>query len=163
MEESLDARVLANYISGKYKEKYTSEISPLKLQKSLYFLFAEWGSFVARGQNYANSTEFDVSNFNKYLFNDEIKAWVYGPVIVSAYKTKLTDFNDFSSIKSNQFRKGFIDGLLKDLFRLTDFDLVDLSHEDIVWQKAFINNENAGNVELNKDEIIDEYIQKKEK
>lgn len=38
---------LVNYIINQYKQKTSADISPLKLQKSLYLLFAMWGGNVA--------------------------------------------------------------------------------------------------------------------
>ena len=49
-----DAKELASYIKYKYSilpNKISQEISPLKLQKSLYFCFAYWGGFVRKGKN----------------------------------------------------------------------------------------------------------------
>lgn len=41
----VNAKELAFYISDLYISKYSKEISPIKLQKSLYFTFAYWGGF----------------------------------------------------------------------------------------------------------------------
>ena len=44
----VDAKELASYIKYKYNEQFgNSNIPPIKLQKSLYFLLAYWGGFIS--------------------------------------------------------------------------------------------------------------------
>lgn len=47
-----DVRELAIYIKDEYIKfaKGKNEISPIKLQKALYFCFAYWGGFVKSGK-----------------------------------------------------------------------------------------------------------------
>ena len=73
----LDVLELANYIAYKHKEKKGIDISPLKLQKSLYFLFAYWGGFVRKGKQNPEYTEIDLTDFDEYLFDEEFEAWLY--------------------------------------------------------------------------------------
>ena len=56
---------LANYIAYKYKEKMGTNISPLKLQKSLYFCFAYWGGFVRKGKKSPESAEINLMKISK--------------------------------------------------------------------------------------------------
>lgn len=68
---------LAKYINAKYKEKFNKNITPIKLQKCLYFLFAYWGGFVKQGQDNPKSVEEDMSKYKKYLHNGKFEAWTY--------------------------------------------------------------------------------------
>ena len=59
------------------------EISPVKLQKGLYFLFAFYiNTYAIKPQQDVVETEF---NFPKYLFEADFEAWTYGPVIRDVY------------------------------------------------------------------------------
>ena len=83
-----EASDLACYISQKFYDKYGYEISSIKLQKSLYFLFAYWGGFVNKScANFADDRECqEMNKYKRYLFNDRIEAWTYGPVVPEIYK-----------------------------------------------------------------------------
>ena len=73
----LNAKDLASYICYRYFKIYTKgkkEISPIKLQKSLYFLFAYWGGFVRKNNNNIDYVEEKI-NQSEYLFEDEFHAW----------------------------------------------------------------------------------------
>ncbi len=80
------AMEFASYIKYKFNElkPNVQNISPLKLQKSLYFCFAYWGAFAYKGNKAKN--EISDQKFDEYLFNDEIEAWVYGPVVPTVYR-----------------------------------------------------------------------------
>ena len=164
-----DASDLACYISQKFYEKYECEISSIKLQKSLYFLFAYWGGFVNKGcNNFREDRECqEMNKYHKYLFNDKIEAWTYGPVVPEIYKKfnsgiyrHSDDFSLSESInKINQEPevKAFIDDMLDDLFKFSDFKLVDIAHQDECWKKCYNSEEGFHNTEILKDQIIDEY------
>ena len=62
-----DARTIADYVIA-YYEKTDWVVSNLKLQKVLYFLQAQY-----------------LVSCNKKLFDDEIEAWGFGPVVPSVY------------------------------------------------------------------------------
>ena len=63
---------LAAYIRKKYMDYKSNiekrEISPIKLQKSLYFLFAYWGKFIRENRENPDSVEVDYSSYSEYLF-----------------------------------------------------------------------------------------------
>lgn len=154
------ANDLAKYINYKYLEmpnRVTKEISPLKLQKSLYFCFAYWGSFVYCGEK--EESELKLS-FSKYLFSEKIEAWVYGPVIPDVYFSNeyLKDCNPNELFKGKEYIRDFIDGILKDVLQASDFRLVEISHQDKCWQNNFNADELRHNKEIDKDEIIREYV-----
>ena len=153
------ANDLAKYINYKYLEipnRVTREISPLKLQKSLYFCFAYWGSFVYCGEK--NETELNL-DFSKYLFSEPIEAWVYGPVVPEVYRSKeyLEKCNPVEIFKGKEYIRDFIDGILKDVLLVSDFRLVEISHQDKCWQNNFNPSDLRHDKEIDKDEIIREY------
>ena len=159
----IDARELAYYVSKKFKEysNDSSEISNIKLQKTLYFLFAMWGGFITKSQE--NESEFDTSLSN-ILFANEIQAWVYGPVVPDVFFENRDgnidnfkfDFDDFFSGEKAILRET-IDSIMNDIFAVSDFKLVSISHEDKCWQNHFDPTEPEHHDEIPKKEIISEY------
>jgi len=151
----LDVKELAYYISSIHKRDKQRDISPLKLQKSLYFLFAYWGAYVSKSKKSE-----DPLDCKKYLFDSAIEAWVYGPVIPEIYhlckdegKT-LSQYKNDSLFKNKESVKEFIDGMLKDIFEVSDFKLVELSHLDETWKST------TQSCNMNKNKIIREYVSK---
>ena len=164
-----EAIKLALYIRDKYIEfsenKNKLLISPIKLQKSLYFLFAYWGQYIKKNQENADSVEVDYSQYDKYLFNDDFQAWTYGPVIPLVFQAEKTGVLaemkcEEQYLESDLVKKEFIDYLLPQLFSISDFGLVDLSHQDECWKKYYDENDETHNNIIPKDEIIDEYYNK---
>ncbi len=160
-----DTLELSEYIVDSYLKENNREISAIKLQKVLYFLFAYWGSYVLNNEK--GEVEEKLTNYKKYLFNDDIYAWTYGPVVKEIYK----EFRD-KKLKGNISRKSEkifnndinlkenIDGLMNELFSISDFQLVGMSHLDNCWKSKYNANEKAHNNKMDKDEIIDEYALK---
>ena len=111
-------------------------------------------------------SEIDVSNYEEYLFDDDIEAWVYGPVVPSVYKAcKDGTLENYREQKKEIFEdnliKDYINGILKDLFEVSDFTLVDIAHSDNSWRECFDFKELKHNNLIDKDKIIDEYATKK--
>ncbi|MCI8575626.1 MAG: DUF4065 domain-containing protein [Bacilli bacterium] len=158
---SFDVIDIANYISNKYKNTYNANISPLKLQKVLYLIFAEWGSFVRNSINNLESVEIDLNDYNEYLFNSEFEAWMYGPVLPEVYYT--FEMNEdqkpediFDTIEK-KYVQSFIDDFSETLFKISDFRLVDITHEDQCWKNHFHAENTHHNEMIPKEEIIREY------
>ena len=149
---------LASYIKYRYSimsDRISDDISPLKLQKSLYFCFAYWGGFIRKGQN--KKSELDIS-YSEYLFDEVIEAWVYGPVVPDVYHNKSIEISDKKDIfKGKEYVKEFIDGILNDVLVVSDFKLVEASHNDSCWKKNFKKSDIFHNKEIPKEEIIREY------
>lgn len=165
MFEALD---LACYIKDKYKKQYTKEISPLKLHKILYFLFGYWGGFISKGIKNNSFSEIDFKNYNPILFNDKIEAWTYGPVVINVYE-KLEDYEkiaDMNMIKKeienkyDGYFKEFLNDILKDTFKTSDFKLVSISQNDLSWKNNYNANSKTHKQEINHKEIISEYLYK---
>lgn len=156
----LDAKDLAEYIRYKYFEKKKREISPIKLQKSLYFLFAYWGGMIRKSTNNPDYVEEDLSTENEILYDNEIQAWVYGPVVPDVYRSNKssTKYDESKDIfNGNKFLEETINSILQDIFDVPDFKLVSISHEDKCWQDSFDENATCHNNEIEKESIIKEY------
>ena len=162
----LSSEELANYIAYKYKEKMGIDISPLKLQKSLYFCFAYWGGFVRKGKIAPSSSEIDLKDFNEYLFDADFEAWIYGPVVPIVYRNfkidkmdeeKAIEFEIELKKKYNGILYSFISGLINDLIDANDFDLVDISHKDNAWKNNYNPEEYSHHNTINMEDIIYEY------
>lgn len=146
---------------AKYLFSLKDNLSPLKLQKSLYFLFAYHGAL------YSKDTEEGVFEGSmetpKYLFNADFDAWKYGPVIREVYfANRDGEYNNtdeiqeaVSEIEKHPEIKKFIDELFGQIDSVSDFSLVDRSHEDNAWKEAYKHQ-----ALMNKDNIIAEYIEK---
>lgn len=154
---------LAKYLNSFHNEKYGRNISPLKLQKVLFFLFGEWGAFVSK-PNIKNE-EFgdwkDLKIFPRYLFEDEIQAWLYGPVVKDVYdnfKNETMDYNELFKTEEEKYVGEFIKDLSSELFRLSDFRLVELTHQMNCWKNSYSENEMFHNTVINKEDIINEFL-----
>lgn len=157
---------VAKYICHKYYFDYSKEkkeISPIKLQKSLYFLFAYWGGFIRKSNDNVNYVEEKIS-LSEYLFDENFQAWVYGPVIPSIfkmYRDKNLEYKDFNINAMfddvDSIVKESIDSLLDELFTVSDFKLVSVSHEDNCWKNHFNITSVEHNESIPSVEIIQEY------
>jgi uncharacterized phage-associated protein len=154
---------LATYVCSKYYFSYNKEISPIKLQKSLYFLFAYWGGFIRKNSNNKNYVEEEL-NLSENLFDEKFEAWVYGPVvpqIFREYRDHKLDFVNFNVEEmfneQNSMVRESIDSLLDELFEVSDFKLVSISHEDNCWKKHFNINDKVHDKIIPTEEIIEEY------
>lgn len=167
-DEPSEATKLALYIRKRYlnyeKNINNRIISPIKLQKSLYFLFAYWGQFIRKNKENKDSVEVDYSNYNEFLFDDRIEAWTYGPVVPNVFneeKMGLLDREPDENYLENEIeKKEFIDHLLEQLFEIDDFGLVRISHEDECWKRNYVESDERHNREIPKEEIINEYSSK---
>ncbi|UJF27461.1 Panacea domain-containing protein [Planococcus sp. 107-1] len=149
-----------NHLAG-YLHSLKPDISPIKLQKSLYFLYAYHGAFYNQRPTETIS-EGTLSN-NVELFKADFEAWKYGPVIREVYfKKKNNEYNDgnkiseaIGEIEKYPEVKKFIDDLFNQLDSVSDFALVDRSHMDDSWKTAYQKGE-----VMNKDFLLKEYTEK---
>jgi len=158
------AKDLACYILDYYKDNVSkNKMSDIVLQKSLYFLFAFWGGFIRQGHIDNNP---EVMNQSEILFDDNIEAWTYGPVVADIYyyrKDGLLDaYYDNKYVgkdklfENKEFLKITLDGILKDLVKVDPFRLVTISHRDKSWIDKFDGETSHHNV-IDKEDIISEY------
>lgn len=160
---------LATYLCKVYPA-----ITPIKLQKGLYFLYAYYvGTFTntdlakkIEGDEYG-----DVSFYPPELFKPEFQAWQLGPVLPDVYqkfkhnfyKRKAEHFNPEELFPQDDplamEMKLFIDDFfLKRVCRMNDFVLVDRSHTDKAWIEAWGDGSKrcqAIDPELIKEEYVD--------
>ena len=163
MEYITNAETSASYIVKLYNDTYHKNISPIKLQKSLYFTFAYWAGFVGKSQK-EGYVEEQIS-LSPYLFEEEFQAWTYGPVLPSIYNkykdSKLEIIDKVpEELCSNDTLKEAIDSILNDTFEISDFKLVALSHEDKSWQKYYDEEDLNHNKVIKREDIFNEYTEK---
>ena len=128
-----------------YKEP---DITPLRLQIRLYFLFA---FYIGTYQNQ--------NDYPEYLFNATFEAWHYGPTIRQVHlnqeegKHTPREFT-FGNHEMSQEINKFINDLLNEITDRSDFNLVDRLHEDTTWRKAMNNGKFSI---MSKEDIASEY------
>lgn len=142
---------VARYIINYSNEKNYS-ISNLKLQKLLYFVQAYYLAFTSS---------------HEPCFSDEIEAWDFGPVVPSAYHEfksfgggdippvmtyyKLDTKDNLWSIREVRFDgdcisendKKLINDIVDKFSAYSASDLVQLTHNQAPWKKAYRSRQNA--------------------
>lgn len=110
-------------------------ITNLKLQKLLYYAQAFYL----------------VNNNGKKLFDDDIQAWQYGPVVPSVYQ-EYKKFNsypiDFSKVKDRKFnftknQLNYLSDFANEYFRYSATELVTKTHEEQPWKTAVAKGFNS--------------------
>lgn len=140
-------------------------ISVIRLQKALYFLFAyygaTYGSLESDSGNGENLTEVD-KKYPKYLFDEQFEAWRYGPVIKRIYAAeKNGEYDEYgkdSELEGADYDRDvlkFLDEVLVQINDMSDFALVNRSHQDEAWKSKFV--EGTKFIKMNRDAIIEEY------
>lgn len=145
----LDKQELVEYLITKYKDKFNGDkISPIKLQKGLYFLYAFWGGkiksqMLSSIDDIKEMTEMQF-NYDEDLFDAKFEAWTYGPVDREVYiwfkNLRNDEYNEINQktliiVDSNVI--GYIDNLIDKILNTNDLVLVDLSHEDKCWSSVY--------------------------
>ena len=120
-------------------------VSPLKLQKLLYY----------------SQVWFFVKN-DTYLFNDKIKAWIYGPVVYDVWanfkymkRNSIIPNNRSIDYNFNNTITNHLEGIWKSYGHLSGSDLVDLTHQELPWKNSrkglLIDQPSDNEVIINKD------------
>lgn len=151
---------IARYVVN-YSWKINKPISNLKLQKLLYFI---QGNFLR--------------NLNKPCFDDEIEAWNYGPVVPNVYSefkrfgsnyiSEIEYYYEYDRNKIEPIRKQYEDTLFESeeerkiieevIEMCKNFSasyLVDLTHRQSPWKKAYRRNNNIITIELMREFFCD--------
>ena len=146
---------------ARYLYHLNRSISPLKLQKSLYFLFAYHGALYAR-QPEEGKFEGSVEN-PRWLFDARFEAWQYGPVIRDVWhKEKAGTYlnsdlirDAVDRIEHEQEIMRFIGELFPQIDVVSDFQLVERSHADECWKEAY---KQGRSTLMDNEAIIAEYV-----
>lgn len=158
---------LTNYVINQHRQMTSIDISPLKLQKSLYLLFAMWGGNAAiinedidKGQGTIELTD----KVPTLLFDANFEAWKYGPVDVdvydrykeNGYQGDIQSLTDLTTVSQDflNISMPFIDSVLEQVFEINDFSLVSITQDDKVWESPYEDNEDLS---MNNEDIIHEY------
>lgn len=151
---------IARYVIN-YSWEIDAPMSNLKLQKILYLI---QGNFLRI--------------FNKPCFFDEIEAWKFGPVVPNVYSefkrygsnyiNKIDYFYEFYPNKLEPIKKKYVDNIdnpeeakvIADIvYACKDYSssyLVDLTHRQSPWKKAYGKNNNTITIELMKEYFCNE-------
>lgn len=156
----IDKEMLIKYLISKHYNEFAYQISPIKIQKALYFLFAFFGA-KARVLNLQEDTEKKL----EWLFEPDFEAWAYGPVDREVYIRFKSNYYANIDYSANYlegvlgFEKGFIDDMTTRIFSTSDFGLVDLSHMDFCWKKNFDPHKPNKSQKIDPEDIISEYFE----
>ena len=143
MKINYSAIDVANYIVWFVGKESLGDITPLKLQKILYYIVAYY-----------------YKDKNLRLFSEDIEKWKYGPVVPSVYHgfkskgiepilsplvTLEEDTNSILGYKRQPFDEGkFITNntfteianpIIKDLISKDAFKLVEITHKEHAWKR----------------------------
>jgi len=150
------------------------DMGPIRLQKTLYFLFAFYGATYGSIGNENNeeknelASEVDSDFYPKQLFANDFEAWQYGPVVREVYKSnkndEYEDLSDEIGSKYNQRNEKdvilFLDDLVDDLKEMSDFALVDRTHQDKAWKDKFDAVNPYASNKIDKQALVQEYKEK---
>lgn len=148
-------------------QKILKNTGPIRLQKTLYFLYAFYGATYGSITSGENISELD-NQYPAELFPVEFEAWEYGPVIRDVYfKNRQGEYEDIEDFTENHLQSkqdkdviDFLDSLTHQLNEMSDFALVDRSHVDKAWSEKFDSNNKYSNNSIDNDALISEYRQR---
>ena len=141
---------------SEYIIMYGKEITPLALQKILYYAQGFYKAF-----------------FGKFLFKEDCEAWVHGPVYINIYE-KYKDFksaNILIDVDYNIYdmivdeKRELLDVIIKYFGYYNGKALEKMSHYETPWinaRKGLLPTDNSNNV-INKEDIKDYFEKVKEK
>lgn len=143
------------------------DIGPIRLQKTLYFLYAFYGATYGSLKNAEGISEIN-NTYPSRLFSGSFEAWQYGPVMRDVYfKNKDGDYEGLEDQTKEKYSEprekdiiNFIDGLVNDLEDMSDFALVDRTHQDKAWKSKFNENHPYESKTIDNDELVSEYVRK---
>lgn len=147
----------------KYLYSAFGKLTPIKLQKGLYFLYAYYGA--TYGESESSGVLEEDFKVPKSLFPPRFEAWTYGPVIRSVWeKQRQGEYDSYANKEMDEELATkypeadlFIRELFSQINSVSDFSLVDRSHEDEAWKVAY---EFGGSTPIENELIIKEYKEK---
>jgi uncharacterized phage-associated protein len=149
-----DVHTVARYIHS-----IAPDMSPVKLHKGLYFLFAYYGAIERKEEE--GVTE-GTNSTAPYLFNADFEAWAYGAVQRDVYlQSKEERYFSYPEVKKciaevekHPNAKLFIDDMMEQIFATSDFSLVGRSKDDESYTSVFVNGEAN---KISRESLIREY------
>lgn len=136
MESRYSVEDIANYFLSKGEKFGKRSITPLKIQKLVYY---------AQG--------FYLALFNKPLFNERIEAWQHGPVcriLYNKYKkysyhiiSEPIDCNSKMKIEKDYNLCKLLDAIWHDFGIFNGNELEEMTHRDIPWIEAIQQGRNT--------------------
>lgn len=144
-----------------HKHSSFKNLSHLKLQKTLYFLFAFYGGNVGLVTD-EDIEKSDLSNsFPKYLFPERFEAWKYGPVIRDVYDNYKNGMCIEIPYQDNNVGEeilDFVNDLFLQIVSISEFSLVQRSRMDKEWRRKYDKKSPYRSEAMDRDKIIAEYI-----
>ena len=163
-----DKKDLIRYLMQVHELEKNLEISRIKLQKGLYFLYAFWIDKLVETRNSFNE-EKDLSDDMSYrLFDANFIAWSYGPVDREVYDDhKDANLKPFTLEESESFINKlndnnplvaqYIYSMTRRIINTSDFGLVDLTHRDSSWRNNYDASDPFTSKSITHEEIAADY------
>lgn len=155
---------LTNYLMEKLEHP-----TPLKIQKSLYILWAFYaGSYGSADFDEEGNYEY---NYPRSLFEPHFEAWKYGPVDYDIYTLMKKNegpfeepedlkgkrlFEDMEAPVETNLQK-FTENVVQQIDKVDDFSLVARTHQDKCWSEKYI--EGVNHISMDAEAIRAEYSQ----
>ncbi|PIK32373.1 hypothetical protein CS954_03080 [Bacillus siamensis] len=123
----MTALEIAKYFISKSFPETSENITNLKLQKILYYA---QGNYLAE------------NGLDKPLFNEELQAWIHGPVVPEVYhEFKIYGFNEIPKTQNNCSHlplpvTSFLDRIWDKYKSYTGKELEDMTHDELPWRNA---------------------------
>lgn len=123
-----DVKEIAKKIIAKTDTEHGDTISNLKLQKMLYYMQG-----------------FHLAFFGTPLFEEEIKAWQYGPVVPSVYEeykryeSKAIDLPEGPVIELTEEEEAVFDNVYDEYNQFSAVALMKMTHEESPWRSTEIS------------------------
>ena len=123
-----DVQEIAKKIIAKTDTEHGDTISNLKLQKMLYYMQG-----------------FHLAFFGTPLFEEEIKAWQYGPVVPSVYEaykryeSKAIDLPEGPIIQLTEDEEAVFDNVYDEYNQFSAVALMKMTHEESPWRSTEIS------------------------
>lgn len=123
-----DVKEIAKKIIAKTDTEHGDTISNLKLQKMLYYMQG-----------------FHLAFFGTPLFEEEIKAWQYGPVVPSVYEeykryeSKAIDLPEGPIIQLTEEEEAVFDNVYDEYNQFSAVALMKMTHEESPWRSTEIS------------------------
>ena len=150
-----------------YAKNRLDNPTPLKIQKTLYFLWAFYSATYGNiNYDSTDKSEFDLQDgaYPRELFKPEFEARKYGPIINSIYlayknnKIKELSSEDIQKrISLGEIEKKevilFVNNLIAQINEVDDFGLVQKAIKDSAWKDAYLADK-----KMDPEKIKDDYV-----